>query len=701
MRRRLNRIRYGGIVIVDRWETKALQTMTWNTLPSWAHLACRDILRAATSNRRLSDILSECLEILTGITELDLGPGAALYMTDCVNHTHRLLHHRHSEDMTYPIEIDPSSVAESFPRGWGRACLYQMPLAADETEALIGTALLFGRNGKRMNSEKLSILRLLCQEIARIIVHRGGAAASLIDMVELSTDEIYIFDPHSLAIVRTNATASIRTGHPASHLCRLTPAGLKVDMSEVAYRDLIGTVLNGQCSNISFDACHRRRNGTLYPVKVHVWRIRGEDQDLFAEVAVATADQRKAFGLLEQVFDAIPGGIGVFDNRSRLLMANRRLYDLMNIPPELFPPGSNFEDILRYNAERGEWGDGDYESMVRERLDQAQLGLPYSFERERASGKVLTVRSEPLSNGGYVLSYTDITLRKRAEKELIRNRDELEATVHQRTAEIAAQAAALEEALQQEKNINAMQRQFVAMTSHEFRTPLAIIDGAAQRLMRKKGDVDAAFLGEKTHQIRAAVARMVDLMESFLSAGSMDTGRVELSLVDCSIRKLIEQSITRQKTFSQSHRFDNDLSELPAVIRCDALALSQVITNLLSNAVKYAPRAPDIKVRGWQEDGFAVVSVKDNGVGIDAEDIPKMFQPYFRARTSTGIAGTGIGLSLVKQVVALHGGEIRVDSSRGQGTVFTFRLPIAGPRIETPPPQPETEEEAAREASAA
>jgi signal transduction histidine kinase len=272
-------------------------------------------------------------------------------------------------------------------------------------------------------------------------------------------------------------------------------------------------------------------------------------------------------------------------------------------------------------------------------------------------------------------------LRKRAEKDLIRNRDELEETVRQRTAEIAAQAAALEEALEQEKSINAMQRQFVAMTSHEFRTPLAIIDGAAQRLMRKRGGIEADFLSEKTQQIRVAVARMVELMESFLSAGRIDTGKIELSLVDCSVKKLIEQAITRQKTFSQNHRFDSALDELPPFIRCDALSVSQVITNLLSNAVKYAPRAPDISVRGWKEDGHACFSVSDRGIGVDAEDIPKLFQPYFRARTSTGIAGTGIGLSLVKQIIDLHEGQISVESARGLGTRFVVRLPLAGPQI--------------------
>lgn len=656
--------------------------MTWTNLPPWAMTACRDILRAATSSKRLSCILDEVLEIVTGIPDLDLGRNAAIYVADCSTDGHKLLHHRQTEDVTLPRVIDPSDVAGSFPEGSGRSCLYTIPLSIRDDQPATGAVLLFGRTARRLSAEKIAALHLVCQEIARIIVNRSGHDGSLLNVVELSTDEIYIFDPRSLGILRSNATASIRTGHTQQALSAMTTVGLKVDMSEADYRDRLKPLTSGRCPSISFEAYQRRRNGTIYPVKVHVWRIRGEETDLFAEVAVATADQRKAFGLLEQVFDAIPGGIGVFDNRSRLLMANRRLYDLMNLPPERFPPGSRFEDILRYNAERGEWGDGDLDAMIRERVEQAELGLPYSFERERASGKVLAVRSEPLSQGGYVLSYTDITQRKRAEKELIRNRDELEETVRQRTAEIEAQAAALEEALKQEKNINAMQRQFVAMTSHEFRTPLAIIDGAAQRLIRKRGGMEPEFLVDKTHQIRSAVARMVELMESFLSAGRIDTGKVELALSSCSLPKLIDQAITRQKIFSQSHRFECNLTDLPPVVRCDALAVSQVITNLLSNAVKYAPRAPDILIRGWEEDGFAVVSVRDEGVGIDADDIPKMFQTYFRARTSTGIAGTGIGLSLVKQVVCLHGGDIRVESQRGKGSTFIFRLPIRGPRRE-------------------
>ncbi|MBC2773020.1 PAS-domain containing protein [Rhizobium sp. AQ_MP] len=655
-----------------------MQVTTWTNQPIWALQASREILKAAILDRRLGETLKEILSIITALPQLELSEMAAIYIRDAVQDRQRLLHHNTADQLDLPIDLPPGARMPECIADRDDLIPYWIPISMPG-DPDFGIGVFFSRSEKPISLEGLSALRLLVQEIGPVIQQRNGCTSSLLDLVELSTDEIYIFEHQRFTISRTNATASVRTGYSPEALAGMTPASLKVGISELDYRAKLMPLVAGGAQSVTFDAIQRRRNGTVYPVKVHVWRIRGPSSDLFAEVAIAKADQRKAFGLLEQVFDAIPGGIGVFDNRSRLLMANRRLYDLMNIPPELFPPGSTFEDILRYNASRGEWGDGDPEAMVRERVEQAALGLPYSFERERKSGKVLAVRSEPLSNGGYVLSYTDITLRKRAEKELIRNRDELEKTVRHRTAEIAAQAAALEEALQQEKNINAMQRQFVAMTSHEFRTPLAIIDGAAQRIQRKKGEMEAAFLAEKTQQVRSAVARMVELMESFLSAGRIDTGKIELSLVDCSLHKLIEQAIKRQKLSSQHHRFDADYQTLPPVIRCDALAISQVLTNLLSNAVKYAPRAPDITIRGWEEDGFVFLSVKDEGVGIDAEDVPKLFQPYFRARTSTGIAGTGIGLSLVKQIVTLHDGDIFVESERGKGTCFTLVLPVQGP----------------------
>ncbi|MBY3592158.1 PAS-domain containing protein [Rhizobium bangladeshense] len=304
-----------------------------------------------------------------------------------------------------------------------------------------------------------------------------------------------------------------------------------------------------------------------------------------------------------------------------------------------------------------------------------------SFRHLKRDGTAIevTVYSTCLNYRGKaasLMAVVDITEAKRAEKALLQHRDTLEEMVRSRTVELARQTEELERMLEQEKQINELQRQFVSMASHEFRTPLAVIDGAAQRLIRRKEAATPEFLCEKADQIRSSVSRMLELMESILAAGRLDHGRITIVHKPCSIAEIIGTCSARQESIRRSHRFLLDLDRLPSTIYGDHPALDQVFSNLFSNAVKYAPDSPNVHVTGWQEGESVCITVRDEGIGIDADDLPKMFQRYFRARSSTGIAGTGIGLNLVKQIVELHGGTIEVASSRGNGTTFTLRLPI-------------------------
>ena len=132
---------------------------------------------------------------------------------------------------------------------------------------------------------------------------------------------------------------------------------------------------------------------------------------------------------------------------------------------------------------------------------------------------------------------------------------------------------------------------------------------------------------------------------------------------------------------NKTHVLTCTADDLPAVVQADAGSLDQVFTNLISNAVKYSPESPNIEIEAYTEHGHAVVRVKDQGFGIDAEDLPKMFTRFFRARNSTGIAGTGIGLNLVQTLVELHDGRVSVDSRKGVGSTFTVYLPIGGPKV--------------------
>ena len=265
---------------------------------------------------------------------------------------------------------------------------------------------------------------------------------------------------------------------------------------------------------------------------------------------------------------------------------------------------------------------------------------------------------------------------KRLAEEERRRMEEEHREAGRKAEEDKRQAEHLAQALQKEQELNTLQREFVALVSHEFRTPLTIIDSAAQRLVRSKDKMTAEDLATRTGKIRAAVRRMTGLIEGTLNASRLDAGEIRMEPRPCDLKALVREVCARQAEISKFHDIRVDVDGLPEEIHADAGLLDQVFTNLLSNAVKYAPKDPRIEVKGWTDGRFAALSVRDHGVGIGADDLPRMFERFFRARTSAGITGTGIGLNLVKQLVEMHTGTIEVDSVEGQGSVFTVRLPI-------------------------
>jgi PAS domain S-box-containing protein len=263
---------------------------------------------------------------------------------------------------------------------------------------------------------------------------------------------------------------------------------------------------------------------------------------------------------------------------------------------------------------------------------------------------------------------------------------------------------AMAAALEKEKALNEQQQRFFSMASHEFRTPLTIIDAVTQMLARFDGAMDADERRQEYDNIRAAVARMTNLMESVLSASRAEAGTLRLNLAELDLQTLVREAVKRQALISPDHRIDLDIAALPSTIRGDARLLDQVLANLLSNAVKYSPEPRSIRVVGRVSrpeggrgagartaggrtagDGrpaLATIEVRDRGIGIPKAELPRIFQKYFRASTGATIAGTGIGLHLVKLIVELHGGTVGVDSAEGVGTAFAVSLPVGGPAVD-------------------
>jgi len=273
----------------------------------------------------------------------------------------------------------------------------------------------------------------------------------------------------------------------------------------------------------------------------------------------------------------------------------------------------------------------------------------------------------------------DITEQMHAEREMTRHRAVLQELVNDATQDLKSKALELESALEREIELNQHQRQFVSLVSHEFRTPLAIIDSTAQRLNSVSESATSEVIQQRVTKIRNAVQRMTKLMESTLTAARLDSGTIAIQVAACDVASIVHAVSARQQELSTNHAIACDLYRLPATIKADPSALDQILTNLLSNAVKYSPDSPDIHVRAYGEGDQVIIQVRDSGVGIDESDLPKMFGRFFRARTATGIEGTGIGLNLIKKLVELHGGTISVHSKQGEGTTFTITLPVAGP----------------------
>jgi len=284
---------------------------------------------------------------------------------------------------------------------------------------------------------------------------------------------------------------------------------------------------------------------------------------------------------------------------------------------------------------------------------------------------------------GILAFWAAVSLPRRSLDAAINDHSRVRQLIDARTTELQIKTVELERALNKERDLNLLQRQFVSMASHEFRTPLTIIDTAAQGLARRFAQLTPDEAIKRIDKIRDAVKRIVRLIESTLMAARMEEGAISIKIDACKIGEVVRLACERYQELVKTHTINCKLIDLPDTVRADTGALEQVLSNLLSNAVKYSPNSHEIDVVSRGERGEVAITVRDHGLGIDEDDLPRMFERFFRAKTSIGIAGTGIGLNLSQMLMKMHGGTISVDSRKGEGSTFTLRLPVDGPEKTT------------------
>lgn len=244
-----------------------------------------------------------------------------------------------------------------------------------------------------------------------------------------------------------------------------------------------------------------------------------------------------------------------------------------------------------------------------------------------------------------------------------------------------ASEAEMREALEQQKALNALRSRFVAMTSHEFRTPLAAILSAEQVLRHYGEQLKEPDRTETLDSIAAGVQRMSRMLDRVLLLGRADAQMLDFQPAEIDLPALCWQLVDEARAQLPESSSLVVFQPQPGLGRgvYDEKLLRHIFGNLLSNAIKYSPGGGRVLFTAAREDGATVFRVEDSGIGIPPEELPYLFDSFHRASNVGAIQGTGLGLAIVKNAVERHGGTIAVESELGKGTTFTVRLPAAGP----------------------
>ena len=245
-------------------------------------------------------------------------------------------------------------------------------------------------------------------------------------------------------------------------------------------------------------------------------------------------------------------------------------------------------------------------------------------------------------------------------------------------ATIAVENARLYEKVRQADHAKS---EFISLVAHELRTPMTSIRGYAEMLVQGMAGQLATQQEQFVHTILNNVERMQIVVSDLRDISRIETGRLLLEPKPTDLADALKDALqsTKEQIEAQSQQFTVEMAENLPPVYADPARLTQVLINLLSNAYKYTPDGERIHLKAWVQDGYMHCAMSDTGIGISPEDQAMLFTKFFRSEDSAvrEKPGTGLGLCIVKNLVELQGGEIKVKSQLGKGTTFAFTVPVA------------------------
>jgi len=285
---------------------------------------------------------------------------------------------------------------------------------------------------------------------------------------------------------------------------------------------------------------------------------------------------------------------------------------------------------------------------------------------------VLDEQGIPLAT---ISSGIDVTERKKAEQDLKNLNLTLEKKVAERTQELLESENKLKDALKKEQDLGELKSRFVAMASHEFRTPLTAIYSSADLIGRYQEKEQQPKRDKHLKRITSAVKNLTGILNDFLSLEKLESNKVRYEPRSITLDEFLDEILEDLKLITKQNQSIQIEKTGTLVIQTDPHLLKNILFNLLSNAIKYSPAGKEIGLIFENENNLLTIQVKDQGIGIPEEDQKHMFSRFFRASNATAIKGTGLGLTIVKRYLGLMGGDITFTSIPNEGTTFKLTIP--------------------------
>lgn len=380
--------------------------------------------------------------------------------------------------------------------------------------------------------------------------------------------------------------------------------------------------------------------------------------------------------ILQHGLDHAGQGITVLDRDLRLLAWNQAFLQLYDLPPSLVRFGTGLDEIVRYNAARGAYGDGARDELMAARLE--------SFVRDREpvrlklypSKKVIEVRTNSLPDGGFVTTYTDITETVAGEEELERTNESLERRVAERTEELLHVNAELQRAKAEAEAANASKTRFLAAASHDILQPLNAARLYATSLVERDRNAGQPDLAEN---IDASLDAVEEILTALLEISRLDGGALKPEITAFRLDELMRQLQREFEPSAQERGLKLVFMPTGLAVRSDRRLLRRLLQNLVSNAIKYTPNGK-VLVGCRRRGNQIALEVLDTGLGIPQSKQKTVFREFQRLDQGARVArGLGLGLSIVQRIARALDHGLTLDSAPGRGTRFSLLVPRAAP----------------------